>query len=119
MTAALLIAIAPAPALAQRQVTAEEALANYRKMFKSTGEIECPKDAAEIVVCAQRDAADPNRLPLPQDPEPGGRIAGHLPNGRDAMSAERCISRCHQPLRVNVLAIPGFIGKVIERLKDE
>jgi hypothetical protein len=67
MTAALLIAVAPAPALAQRQVTAEQALANYRKMFKSPAEIDCPRDAAEIVVCAQRGGANPERLPLPQD----------------------------------------------------
>lgn len=119
MTAALLIAVAPAPALAQRQVTAEEALANYRKMFNSPGEIDCPKDTAEIVVCAERDAPDPNRLPLRQDPEPGARVAGHVPTGGDAMRAEGCISRCHRPMTVNILAIPGLIGKLIERLKDD
>ena len=119
MTAALILAIAPAPALAQRQVTSEEALTNYRKMFKSTGEIDCPREEGEIVVCGRRSAgADPNRLPLPVDTEPGARVAGHVPTGGNALSAEGCISRCHRPATVNILAIPGFIGKVIGRLKD-
>ena len=58
MTAALILAVAPAPATAQRQVTAEEALTNYRKMFKSTGEIDCPREEGEIVVCGRRQDED-------------------------------------------------------------
>ena len=120
MTAALIIALAPAPALAQRQVTADEALTNYRKMFKSTEEIDCPREEGEIVVCGRGSGEpDPNRLPLPVEREPGARVVGHVPTGGDALAAGGCISRCHRPATVNILAIPGFIGKVIRRLRDD
>ena len=115
MTAALILAMAPGPALAQRQVTADEALANYRKMFKSTGEIDCPREEGEIVVCGRRSAGpDPYRLPLPVEREPGERVRGEA-----TADAGGCISRCHQPVAINILGIPSFLGKVIERLKDD
>ena len=118
MTAALILAAGTAPA--EAQVTAEQALSNYRKTFKSTQELDCPRNGGEIVVCGRQSGdRDPNRLPLPSETEPGARIGGHVPSGGDAMAAGRCISRCPQPVGVNLLAIPGFIGKVIERLKDD
>jgi hypothetical protein len=112
MTATLILAAGVAPA--EAQITAEQALVNYRKTFKSTREIDCPKDAGEIVVCGRLVGRDPARLPLPVEREPGARVAGEA--SRDTGG---CISRCHQPAQVNILAIPGFIGKVIERLRDD
>jgi hypothetical protein len=112
MTAALILAAGAAPA--EAQITAEQALSNYRKTFKSTREIDCPRDGAEIVVCGRLGGRDPARLPLPVEREAGTRVAGEV-----SKDGGGCISRCHQPVQVNILAIPALIGKVIERLKDD
>ena len=113
MTAVLILAAGAAPA--EAQVTAEQALSNYRKTYKSTQELDCPKDGSEIVVCGRLGGGrDPARLPLPVAREPGARVAGE-PLG----DGGGCVIRCHQPVQVNILAIPGFIGKVIGRLKDD
>ncbi len=113
MTAALLLASAPASAGAE--VTAEQALARYRQAFKPTQELDCPKGGEEIVVCAPRKGApNPYRLPLGAQREPGERVPGEA-----SSDVGGCISRCHQPVQVDLLAIPGLIGKVVERLRDD
>ncbi|MDP8914857.1 MAG: hypothetical protein M3N39_14955 [Pseudomonadota bacterium] len=125
MAPLILLALIPAGAAGAPPITADQALTNYRKLIKTTRELDCPSSgsADEIVVCGNRDDETQSaRLPLPVEPEPGARrglIAGEPPSATGAMSADHCISRCPGNVGVNLLAIPGFIGKVIERLKDE
>ena len=113
----ILLAAVPAGAVAAPRLTAEQALSNYRKVIKTTAELDCPKGESsdEIVVCGNREGeARLGRLPLPVAREPGERRAGEpLADGGG------CISRCNQPVMVPLHKIPGFIGKVIERLKDD
>lgn len=113
----ILLALIPAGAAGAPTITADQALANYRKVIKTTRELDCPSSgsADEIVVCGNReDDTRVGRLPLPLAPEPGERVRGEpLADGGG------CISRCHQPVMIPLHKIPGFIGKVIERLKDE
>ena len=113
----ILLAAVPAGGIAAPPVTADQALTAYRKLIKTTRELDCPSDGSsdEIVVCGNReDEARAGRLPLPVAREPGARVAGEpLADGGG------CISRCHQPVMVPLHKIPGFIGKVIERLKDD
>jgi hypothetical protein len=113
----ILLALIPAGAAGAPPVTADQALTNYRKVIKTTRELDCPRGGSsdEIVVCGNReDEARVGRLPLPVAREPGERIRGEpLADGGG------CISRCHQPVMVPLHKVPGFIGKVIERLKDE
>ncbi len=124
MTLVLLLALAPVPSVAAQAgtappATAEEAIANYRQTFKSTDELDCPRsaDPNDIVVCARpADAPDPDRLPLPVVPEPGARIVGGLPSGIESMGADRCISRCPQPLRIDLLKAATFAKNLAERL---
>ena len=112
----ILLALIPAGAAAAPPITADQAMTNYRKVIKTIRELDCPSSggADEIVVCGNReDEARAGRLPLPVAREPGERIRGEpLADGGG------CISRCHQPVMVPLHKIPGFIGKVIERLKD-
>ena len=113
MTAALLLASAPASAAAE--VTAEQALAKYRQVFKSPQELDCPTGGDEIVVCApRRGAPSPFRLPLGVQRQPGERVRGEA-----SADFGGCVSRCHQPVQVNILAIPGFIGRAVGRLRDD
>jgi hypothetical protein len=108
---------ASAATMPTKPQSAEQALSNYRKVFTTTKELDCPRSGSsdEIVVCGNReDGVRAGRLPLPVAREPGERIRGEpLADGGG------CISRCHQPLIVPLHKIPGFIGKVIERLKDD
>jgi hypothetical protein len=111
----ILLAAVPAGAISAPPITAEQAMTNYRKVIKTTRELDCPRGSSdEIVVCGNRDGeARTGRLPLPFDRNPGERISGEpLADGGG------CISRCHQPVMVPLHKIPGFIGRVIERLKD-
>ena len=112
------LAAAPAsPAAAQQTVTAEEALANARRTFAPTAEIDCPRaqDADEIVVCA-RQGPDPYRLPLASPPAPGSRVRGEAPSATEAMTAadDPCTTvgpnqRCSGGLPV--LGIAMFLAK--------
>ena len=115
----LLLALAASPAAAQKTVTAEEAIANARRTFVPTAELDCPRaqDPEEIVVCA-RQGPDPYRLPLAVPPEPGSRVAGEAPSGTDIMAAadDPCTTvgpnqRCSGGLPVLGIAI--FVAKAI------
>jgi len=113
---ALLLTAGPSAAPAQ-SLTAEQALHAYRRTFPSPRQLDCPKGegSEEIVVCARpRGVPDPNRLPLPVASEPGARIAG------EALSdGGGCIQRCPQPLRIDLMKVPGLVGKLIDRLRDD
>jgi hypothetical protein len=124
MALAALLALAPAPAAAgqaatQPARTAEEAMANYRETFESVRELDCPtpEDPEEIVVCGRpSDAPDPNRAPLPIGPEPGARVVGGVPSALESMSAGGCISRCPQPVMVDVFKAAKFMRDLAERI---
>ena len=76
--AALLLLVWTGPALAG-PLTAEQAIANYRKAIKPVAELRCPKgEDGEIVVCGRAEGPDPNRIPFPGEHEPGARV-GLLP----------------------------------------
>ena len=106
---------ASAATVSAKPQSAEQALSNYRKAFPSTKELDCPSGGSsdEIVVCGNRENETPmGRLPLPVVREPGERIPG------EPLADRGCVSRCHQPVMVPLHKVPGFISKVIERLKD-
>ena len=118
MTAILIAAYAPAAA--PDRVTAEQVIAKYHETFSLVNP-RCATAPGEedIVVCGRRTGNQSQRVVLPQDADRTGPVRGDMPTGMAAMSNEPCISRCPQPLQVNILAIPGFVKDVIERLKDD
>ena len=87
--AAALIAV---PAPAAPPLSAEEALARQQSSLRSGLGLDCDRDAAEIVVCG-RQGPDPNRLPLPVEPEPGARHSGE-PTDPDEVLALHKEKRC-------------------------
>jgi hypothetical protein len=118
ITIAALLASSPVPAqaadpLTTKPLTAEQALENYRLMFKPIVPSGCPKgENGEIVVCAKREKQGP-----PFEPTPGvrpGRVAGEAPRG--AVGGFRCLQSCPQPLRVDLIKAPGAIKKGIARI---
>lgn len=89
IAAFLLGAAAPAAAT---PVTAEEALARQQAGLQRSLGLDCDRGGeGDIVVCG-RQGPDPNRLPLPVEPEPGARNAGEPPDPSEALalSAEKC-----------------------------
>ena len=117
---ALPFALVPAGAAAAPTVTADQALTNYRKAIKPTQELDCPKgeNPEEIVVCGRDGETQGAGLPLGSTRAPGERVSGGGMSGRDAMGADGCISRCQGSVSIPLHKLPGFIGKVIDRLKD-
>ena len=118
MTAILLAASAPAPA--PDPVTAEQVIARYQETFGLVNRrCAAAPGEEEIVVCGKRTGTQSQRVVLPEDSDRTGPVRGDTPTGMSAMNNEPCISRCKQPLSVNILAIPGFVKDVVERLKDD
>ena len=112
----LLLVLASEGAVAAPQVTAEGAMANYRKMLKPVRELDCPSGGSgeEIVVCGRTPGEiQRDRLPLPVTREPGE----HIP-GEPSADGGGCIRLCGQPVMVPLHKAPAFIGKLIERIKD-
>lgn len=118
-------ALAAVPAAAAPPLSAEEALARQQSSLRSGLGLSCDRDAAEIVVCG-RQGPDPNRLPLPVEPEPGARVAGEPVDPKDtlALSAQTCTTvgrnpRCSGGLPI--LAIAAMIVQTVAKaaLKDE
>jgi len=126
----LLILAAFAPAeVAAEPVAAEQAMANYRSVFGTARLLECPPatTADQIVVCGRRrEQGDPNRLPLPVEPDPGGRtrlIAGEPPRavpglrlGRQSCSTDGPNQQCSGGLPV--FQVIFVVKKAVEALVD-
>ena len=89
--AAAALALASTSAPAEPPLSAEEALARQQSSLRSGLGLDCDRGEAEIVVCG-RQGPDPNRLPLPVQPEPGARRPGEPvdPTATLALSAEKC-----------------------------
>lgn len=90
---AAVAALAAASAPAAPPATAEEALARQQALLRSGLALDCGRQQDEIVVCG-RQGPDPNRLPLPVEPEPGARtrIAGEAtaPKESLALTNQKC-----------------------------
>jgi hypothetical protein len=122
MTLPLLLAGLAAPAAAAEPLTAEKAIEHYREVFVPAEQLDCPRsaDPEEILVCGRKPGArDPDRLPLPVERVAGERVRmlpGESPGGVAAMSADRCISRCPQPLKVDIIKAIKVGGKIVDHL---
>ena len=117
--AAILIA-AYAPVAAPDPVTAEQVIARYREEFNLVDpRCETTPGEEDIVVCGRRPGNQSQRVVLPENSDGSAPVRGDAPTGMSAMNNEPCISRCPQPLRIDILAIPGFVKDVVERLKDD
>jgi hypothetical protein len=129
--AALLALLAlAAPAAAAEPLSAEQAMARYRLSFAPAGRGECPRGAGgDVVVCGRREGRDPNRLPLPVEPEPGQRVMGEslaaveISGKREKCSTVGPNQNCGGGLPV--LAIAVAIARVVvetavkEAVKDD
>ena len=119
----LTIALA-APAGAAEPMSADAALAHYRKTFAPVAELDCPKASGpdEIVVCGRPGGQDPNRLPIPPAPTPGARIAGEPMTAAAAMGRRETCStvgpnqNCGGGLPVipNILTAAKIAAKLIK-----
>ena len=126
-TLLLLTALAAPAGAAAPQITAEEAMTNYRKSFDKNAGIDCRRDTGsdEIVVCGRSGQRDPNRVPLPDEQEPGAPVRllpGEPPSAVAALSAGsgmNCATvgpnpRCNGGL--DVFRVVGVLAKVVKEL---
>jgi|GEM_PF-5820279 len=104
-----------APAAAQDQVTADQALAKYREVVVPTAELDCPRGGGEIVVCGRRKGErSPYRLPLPAEREPGARIRGEaLADGGG------CLRLCPKPVGINLEMIFKAAKAIKNKLEED
>lgn len=78
----------------------------------------CPLGGGDDIVVCGRLARRGDGYRVPYRPEPGGRvrlIAGEVPSATGAMSADRCIRLCEQPIMLDLLH-PGTIARGIDRI---
>jgi hypothetical protein len=108
-------ALVPAPATAAQPLSAEDALARQQSALRSGLGLDCDRDSAEIVVCG-RQGPDPNRLPLPVQPEPGARAEGEPvdPARTLALSAETCTTVGRNPRCNGGLPILGIALMIVQ-----
>ena len=114
--AALALASTPAPAAPEPPpLSADEALARQQSSLRSGLGLDCDRDAAEIVICG-RQGPDPNRLPLPVEPEPGARRSGEPvdPSATLALSAETCTTVGRNPRCNGGLPILGIALMIVQ-----
>jgi len=115
------------PAIAAPPITAEEAMTNYQKSFGKSAGIDCRRDTGsdEIVVCGRSEQRDPNRVPLPDEREPGAPVRllpGEPPSAVAALSAGsgmNCATvgpnpRCNGGL--DVFRVVGVLAKMVKEL---
>jgi hypothetical protein len=116
-----------APAYGAATITAEEALENYRKSFDTGKLVDCRRDndRDEIVVCG-RSGPDPDRVPFPDEREPGAPVRllpGEPPSAVAALSAGSGMNcsasnnpRCNGGL--DVFRVVSVLGKAFKTLTD-
>jgi hypothetical protein len=124
MAAAFLLAAPGAPLFAApapgetggEMLTAEQAMANYHRRFSLAGGAACAAADAkdELVVCGRRPFHD--RASFPEEPGASIRHAGEAMTARDAMSADRCIRLCEQPVTVNIFEVVAAAPKIIRHI---
>ncbi len=120
------VLICPAPAHAAAPVTAEEALETYQRSFDTGKLVDCrrAREGDEIVVCG-RSGPDPNRVPFPDQREPGAPVRllpGEPPSAVAALSAGsgmNCATvgpnpHCNGGL--DVFRVVGVLGKAFKAL---
>jgi hypothetical protein len=96
----------PAAAFADPPIaTAEQAIAGY----------EAEVDEVMEGVCGR---GEDSRMRVPYMPVPGDvhRVAGHVPTGRDALAADRCIRLCQQGVMIDVAEAVSAIRRGLDRL---
>lgn len=121
----IFLILVPAGVAGAPPVTADEALANYRKVIKTTREIACPSggSADEIVVCADRDDETRSvRLPLPLEPAPGERVRGEAASAADLAEREQCTmvgpnEHCGGTIPISAIAL-GIARMVVKKIQD-
>jgi hypothetical protein len=120
MTALALALCLGGAAQAADNVTAEEATANYRKMFPPVDKLDCaPGKGDEVVVCGQRSGPGP-RLPLAQGPPEGQRASDAIPSAAEVIARRDSCSTVGQDQHCSgglpVLPAAMFLGKVISKI---
>ena len=127
-TLLLLTALAAPAGAAAPQITAEEAMANYRKSFEAGTLIDCRRDtdSDEIIICGRSDRPDPNRVPLPDEREPGAPVRllpGEPPSAVAALSAGSAMNcstsnnpRCNGG--IDVFRVVGVLAKAFKAVTD-
>jgi hypothetical protein len=101
-------------------VTAEEAMQHYRETFGVVAPSHCAESGTstdeDIVVCG-RAHAQPYRLPLPIEREPG-EIVRHVGEPVSAVEAMTppCPSTCGAPVKFNVIELLFKAPKVVRHI---
>lgn len=121
----ILLAAVPAGVSAAPRITADQALTNYRKVIKTTRELDCPRGESsdEIVVCgSSEDAARSPRLPLPVEPVPGERINGESASAAALAERETCTmvgphEHCGGTIPISAIAL-GIAVMVVKKIQD-
>src|SRR4051812_9232208 len=101
-----LIVLATGSAVRAETITADSALKRYRSLFPSVAEVDCPRASDTIVVCGHS-GPDPNRPPIPYQPQPGDTVRllpGEPPR---AGFAPLCTWDCVEPPK-------GGIGNIVK-----
>src|SRR5215212_10030682 len=121
---AALAALAAGPALAAPPATADQAVARQQASLRSSLGLDCDRSGGEIVVCG-RPGPDPNRLPLPVEPEPGARNSGEPSDPADslALTRQRCTTvgpdqQCSGGLPILGIAL-WIVQTAVKAAKDE
>jgi hypothetical protein len=124
LPAVALLLAAAGPALAGPRLTAEQAIeAQQDGVRKATGTAPCPREASagDIIVCGRR-GPDPNRLPLPVEPEPGERehlLPGELPRAQTGY--DTCLFGCQHPVTITDKDVRKYGGRLLRHVlgKDD
>ncbi|MEO7178549.1 MAG: hypothetical protein ABIW83_06880 [Allosphingosinicella sp.] len=123
--ALLLLLAAAAPALAGPQpLTADQAIdIQKRNVQEAVGTAPCRRGGSvgDIVVCGRR-GPDPNRVPFPDQREPGERehlLPGELPRAQTGYDS--CMFGCQQPVTVTSGDVVRYGGRTLRHIlgKDD
>jgi len=126
MAMAAAASLIAAPLAAAPPATAEDALARQQASLRASLALDCDREGGggDIIVCG-RQGPDPDRLPLPVEPEPGARHAGEPPAPSEALAlgAERCTTvgpnqQCSGGLPILPLAI-WLVQTAVEAAKGD